>query len=215
MNGTFMFGEDRFGDAEDYSEYYREIGGQLPDIEINALIHDIYDYLNVRYPDEKYRHAFPALVDAINSVMEQEFTNEEIEKIVDTFSFHEHGHIPDEYVDALFLLSEHFILSLVIDIWSPKQRWLKTFDDSGISSIISASSFSSDHGIVKPSPKPFDYVVQQLNLSKESCLVIGDSIRRDLGGSIACSIDCVLVGGSQDERAFSTYRNLLELCDDI
>lgn len=119
------------------------------------------------------------------------------------------------YVDALFYLSERFILSVVIDIWSPKQRWLKTFDDSGISSIFSASSFSSDHGIVKPSPKPFDYVVQQLNLPKESCLVIGDSIRRDLGGSIAAGIDCILVGGSQDERAYGSYSNLLELCNDL
>ena len=27
MNSTFMFGEDRFGEVEDYSEYYRSIGG--------------------------------------------------------------------------------------------------------------------------------------------------------------------------------------------
>ena len=215
MNGTFMFGEDRFGETEDFSQYYCDIGGQLSKPAINKLIRNVYNYLYERYPVEEYRHSFPSLVDAINIVKGLDLTEEEIAKIVDTFSFHEHGYIPDEYTEALFRLSEGFTLSVVIDIWSPKQRWLKTFKDKGINGLFSASSFSSDHGIVKPSPKPFEYVVQQLNIPRESCMVIGDSVRRDLGGSIAAGIDCILVGGSQDARAFRSYDNLLKFCDEI
>lgn len=29
MNSTFMFGEDNFGKDEDFSIYYKKIGGQL------------------------------------------------------------------------------------------------------------------------------------------------------------------------------------------
>ena len=215
MNSTFMFGEDRFGENEDFSKYYQNIGGKLKKQQLNKLIRNVYNYLDEKYPDEQYRHSFPSLTNAINIVKEQELSNEELEKIIDTFSFHEHGYIPEDYVDALFKLNEKFILSVVIDIWSPKQRWLNTFKDYGLNTLFSASSFSSDHGMVKPSPKPFEYVVQKLNLPKEYCVVIGDSIRRDLGGSIAAGIDCILVGGAQDGRAFGTYSNLLEFCDEL
>lgn len=215
MNGTFMFGEDRFSEAEDYSNYYWNIGGQLSKPVINGIIRDVYDYLDKRYPDERYRHCFPSVRDTINIVKEQNLTEREIERIVDTFSFHEHGHIPDEYVDALFRLSKNLSLSVVVDIWSPKQRWLKTFDDCGIRALFLASSFSSDHGMVKPSPKPFENVVHQLQLPKESCVVIGDSVRRDLGGAFAAGIDCILVGGAQDERAIGSFTNLLELCKEM
>ena len=215
MNNTFMFGEDQFGEDEDFSIYYFDIGGQLPRAKINNLIRNVYDYLDEIYPDEEYRHSFPTLVDAINAVDEQDLPDGEINKIVDTFSFHEHGYIPGEYVDALFKLRSKYILSVVIDIWSPKQRWQDTFIKLGIDKLFSGWSFSSDHGMVKPSPKPFEYVMEQLALPKESCIVIGDSVRRDLGGAFAAGIDCILVGGALDERAIGTYPNLLELCNEL
>lgn len=215
MNGTFMFGEDRFGEAEDFSKYYRSIGGQLPKPVINKLIRNVYDYLDERYPNKKYRHNFASLVDAINIAQEQNLKDEEIEMIIDTFSFHEHGYIPEECIDSLFKLNKKFILSVVIDIWSPKQRWLNTFKECGLNTLFIASSFSSDHGMVKPSPKPFEYVIQQLDLPKKCCVVVGDSVRRDLGGALEAGIDCILVGDAQDERAIDTYENLLELCNEF
>ena len=140
---------------------------------------------------------------------------DEIEKIIDTFSFHELGYIPQEYIDVLHKLEERFILAVVIDIWSPKKIWLETFEKAGISKLFSASSFSSDHGMVKPSPKPFELVVNQLNLRKEECLVIGDSERRDLGGAMAAGIDCILVGGASSPKAAGCYSNLLEFTNEV
>ena len=52
MNSTFMFGEDRFGDSEDFSVHYFKIGGTLPQDEINRIVRAAYEYLDVRYPDE-------------------------------------------------------------------------------------------------------------------------------------------------------------------
>ncbi len=211
MNSTFMFGEDRFGDHEDFSIYYRNIGGQLERGQINTIIRDVYHYLDQRYPDELYRHSFPTLADAIDASVDQNLSDDEQQRIIDTFSFHEHGHIPKPYIDALFKLSKQYVLSVVIDIWSPKQRWLNTFEELGINHLFSATSFSSDHGMVKPSPKPFELVVEYLDIPKASCVVIGDSIRRDLGGALAAGLDCILVGGAHDERAMAHYPSLLEL----
>jgi FMN phosphatase YigB (HAD superfamily) len=213
MNNTFMFGEDRFGDSEDFSKQYYKIDGILPRNEINQIIRSAYKYLETKYPDEKYRHKFPTLENAIRKVVLSELAESEITKIVDTFAFHELGHVPNEYRTALHKLKQHFLLAAVIDIWAPKNAWVKVFETSGINQLFSAMSFSSDHGMVKPSPKPFQLVLNQLGISHSEGLVVGDSQRRDLGGAMAANIDCVLVGGVENPQAVVCYKNLLEFCN--
>ncbi len=193
MNNTFMFGEDNFGMSEDFSQHYHRIGGTLSKEKINKIIRSVYEYLDERYPDEKYRHNFPSVENTIEKMITGKLGREEISKIIDTFSFHEIGYIPDEYVEALHGLSDKYRLAVVIDIWSPKSAWLKLFEKLGIDKLFSAFSFSSDHGMVKPSAKPFERVIGELGISKEQVLVVGDSIRRDLGGARAAGIGCVLV----------------------
>ncbi len=212
MNSTFMFGEDRFGISEDFSNHYYKIGGILPKNEINQIIRSAYKYLDERYPDEKYRHNFPSLESAIQRVAKSKLSEEERTKIINTFAFHELGHIPNEYRVALHELKQYFLLAVVIDIWAPKQAWLNLFETSGISDLFSGMSFSSDHGMVKPSSKPFQLVLEQLGISNTESLVVGDSVRRDLGGAIAAEIDCVLVGGVEHAKAVGCYKNLLEFC---
>lgn len=215
MNSTFMFSEDRFGDSEDFSVHYFNIGGTLPRHEINKIIRSAYEYLDTRYPDENYRHCFPSLESAIREVSDAALYSDEIKKIIDTFAFHELGHIPSDYVLALHKLRQQFTLAAVIDIWSPKAAWLNTFECAGISSLFSATSFSSDHGMVKPSPKPFELVLNQLGVAKSEAVVIGDSPRRDLGGARSAGIDCILVGGAEHPYALMSVKNLLELCSTI
>jgi FMN phosphatase YigB (HAD superfamily) len=215
MNSTFMFGEDRFGDSEDFSIHYFKIGGTLPKYEINKIVREAYHYLDTRYPDENFRHSFPSLESAIIEVGGATLERKEIEKIIDTFAFHELGHIPDEYAVALHKLNHHFTLAAVIDIWSPKKAWLKEFEGTGISGLFSAASFSSDHGMVKPSPKPFELVLSQLGIARSEAIVVGDSPRRDLGGAKAAGISCILVGGATHPDALESFDNLLQLCAEI
>ncbi len=215
MNSTFMFGEDNFSNSENFSKHYHKMGGTLSRNEVNKLIRSVYVYLDERYPDENYRHNFPTVEEAINKVVEKKLSEAEILTIIDTFAHHEIGYIPTEYVDVLHKLSESYILAVVIDIWAPKITWLTLFEEVGIDKLFSASSFSSDHRMVKPSPKPFELVLKKLGIKKEKCLVIGDSIRRDLGGASAAGIDCVLVGTATHENALNCYKNLLELSHDL
>lgn len=215
MNGTFMFDEDRFGESEDFSRYYRETGGRLPAQQINRIIRATYDYLDAKYPDEKFRHNFPSLRNAIKSVIDVELDTDELAKIIDTFAFHELGLIPRAYADALHRLHKHFILAAVIDIWSPKAAWLATFERTGTAKLFSAMSFSSDHGMVKPSPKPFQLVLDKIGISITEAVVIGDSPRRDLGGALHAGIDCILVGGAEHPDALYSFNNLLEFSNEI
>lgn len=199
----------------DFSKHYYKLCGTLPKVEINKIIRDVYTYLEVRYYDKTYQHCFPALENAIQVVASSSLSKAEMIKIIDTFAFHELGHIPAEYCAVLHELKQQFLLAAVIDIWAPKKPWVETFERQGIRSVFSALSFSSDHGMVKPSPKPFERIMQELCLSKEDCLVIGDSVRRDLGGAKAGGIDCVLVGGANDSQALDHFPNLLDLCNEI
>lgn len=188
MNSTFMFGEDRF-------------------------IRTAYVYLDARYPNEKYRHSFPSVESAIREVADANLDRDEIERIVDTFAFHELGYIPNDYAAAFHKLRQRFTLAAVIDIWSPKTAWLNTFERAGISRLFSATSFSSDHGMVKPSPKPLELVLSQLRMDKSEAIVVGDSLRRDLGGAKSADIDCILLGGAEHPHELRSFSNLLELYD--
>lgn len=210
-----MFGEDRFGEFEDFSAYYFRIGGTLPQAEINSLVRAVYGYLDTRYPDENYRHRFPSLESAIREVGGEPMSRDEINKITETFAYHELGYIPDEYAAALHQLRQRFTLAAVIDIWSPKPAWLKEFERAGISGLFSATSFSSDHGMVKPSPRPFQFVLSQLGIASSDAIVVGDSPRRDLGGAKSAGIDCILVGGAEHPYALKSFNSLLELCNAI
>ncbi len=215
MNGTFMFGEDRFGDSEDFSVHYVTIGGTLPKDEINKIVRSAYEYLDARYPDENYRQSFPSLESAIRAVVSEALDTDEIEKIIETFAFHELGYIPKEYAKGLQQLRRRFTLAAVIDIWSPKTMWLKEFERAGISDLFSAVSFSSDHGMMKPSPGPFELVLGRLGITGSEAIVVGDSPRRDLGGAKSAGIDCILVGGAENSYALKSFGSLLELCDAI
>jgi HAD superfamily hydrolase (TIGR01549 family) len=212
MNGTFMFGEDRFGDSEDFSVEYSRLGGSLPPHEINRIVRAAYAYLDERYPDETYRECFPSVAHAIREVADHNLSRDELSKIVATFAHHELGIIPMDYAEALKRLRTRFQLAAVIDIWSPKGAWLSAFAHAGISSVFSAISFSSDHGMVKPSPKPFLSLLKALHTSAEDAVVIGDSPRRDLGGASNAGIECILVGGATHSGALASFGNLLELC---
>ncbi len=215
MNGTFMFGEDRFGPTEDFSLYYSTLGGKLERSHINTMIRAMYEYLSERYVNEKYRHCFPSLQEAIRVIANESYEEEEFRRIIATFAHHECGYIPEAYVDALRILKRSFLLGAVIDIWSPKAAWQHTFRQSGILDVWSAMSFSSDHGMVKPSPKPFELVLDQLKVARTEAVVIGDSPRRDLGGAKNAGLDCILVGGTTSPEAIGSFTTLLELCEQL
>lgn len=215
MNNTFMFGEDRFGKSEDFSIHYHNIGGTLTGIKINALIRAVYEYLDIRYADEKYLHSFPSVEYAVREVSEINLDRDEMDRIVNTFAFHELGYIPRSHIEALRTLKQYMTLTAVIDIWSPKTAWLDSFENAGIASLFSAISFSSDHGMIKPSPKPFERVLRQIGVSNNHAVVVGDSPTRDLGGARNAGIECVLVGKSKDPDAVMNCDSLLELCESL
>ena len=216
MNDTFMFGADRFGTNEDYSIIYHQLGGTMESIRVNQLIQSAYDYLTPLYPDPQYQEKFPSLRSAFEIVCGQDSLSDlDLELLVDTFAHHELGSVPPEYSAAIDRLSHKFRLGLVIDIWAPKTRWIEALQQCGVLPVCESTSFSSDCGIVKPSPRPFLTVLSEMQVNPQDAVVIGDSVRRDLGGATAAGIDCILVGGNQNSSAVAAVANLLHLVESI
>jgi beta-phosphoglucomutase-like phosphatase (HAD superfamily) len=209
MNSTFVFGEDRFGENEDYSTYYKSIGGQYSKGVINDIITDVYEHLEVQYTNETCMECFPSVHEAIHAVCNIN-DKKEIEYIVQTFAFHERGDIPHDYVKCLHRLSKHFMLAAVIDIWAPSQAWVELFKEKGIYSLFQMISFSSDIKTVKPSVIPFHNVLEHLNIKAHEALMIGDSIKRDFCGAKKANIDCIIVGEQKTSHALACYESLLE-----
>ena len=214
MNDTFMFGADRFGVDKDYSIIYHQLGGSIESSRVNQLIQAAYDYLHLRYPDPEYREIFPSLRSAFTNVMGQDrLSEQDLDLLVETFAHHELGVVPPEYAVAIDRLAQRFRLGLVIDIWAPKTIWIETLNRCGVLPICEAGSFSSDYGIVKPSPRPFLDVLAQMQVKPQDAVVIGDSVRRDLGGATAAGIDCILVGGAQHLSAIGSVSSLIDIID--
>jgi FMN phosphatase YigB (HAD superfamily) len=91
--------------------------------------------------------------------------------------------------------------------------WIETLDRCGVLAVCEAASFSSDCGIVKPSPRPFLNVLNEMQVERQDAVVIGDSIRRDLGGATAAGIECILVGGANHPSALGSAATLIDLVD--
>lgn len=215
LNDTFMFGADRFSSNEDYSVVYRQFGGTLEPSRVNQLIQTAYDYLDVRYPDPQYYEAFPSLREAFISVKGCDPLSErDLELLVETFALHELGIVPPEYATAIHQLSRRFRLGLVIDIWAPKTRWIETLNQCGVLSVCESASFSSDYGIVKPSPHPFLKALEEMQINPQEAVMIGDSVRRDLGGAVAAGIDCILVGGAKHSSALASVASLIDVVNE-
>ena len=214
MNQTFMFGADRFGATEDYSVIYRQLGGTMERSRVNQLIGAAYDYLDVRYPDPKYRELFPTLREAlIGGAMFGPLSEVELALLTETFARYELGTVPPEYAAAIAQLSQHFRLGLVIDIWAPKTLWVETLEQCGVLLVCESASFSSDCGIVKPSPLPFLKVLAEMQVDRQDAVMVGDSVRRDLGGATAAGIDCILVGGAKHSSALGAVDDLIQLVE--
>lgn len=213
MNSTFMFGEDRFGPDENYAATYHHLGGTLPAQTVHTAINACLEYLDERYPDPVYHDAFPTVAETFRHLdATRHLPAEEQALLALTFAVHERGYISETYASALHQLAQTHQLALVADIWAEKTLWLEELNRAGVLNLFDALVFSSDIGSVKPSPRPFLLAGETLNAAPGDCLVIGDSVRRDIGGAARAGIAALWIGeGEPPASAIGSVPSLLDL----
>ena len=214
MNGTFLFEFDRFDESQKFGETYVKTGyTNLSEREAHNFVREAYNYLAVRYIDEAYYHRFPSVQQAIEATAKVELPFEILEEITDTFALHEFGNLPETHKRSLDQLAEKYPLSILSNLWAPKNRWLDKMPAWGINQHFEAMHFSSDGNEMKPHAAFFNRALSDLQLSPKQVLYVGDSYRCDVMGAIGSGIDVVWLAG--DKPAVNHLEGHLATCVDL
>ena len=198
MNGTFMFGEDRFSIGEDFFQTYQLLGGtNLTPSEVTGHIRRCYDGMIARYTDPNYYDDFPSLREGLQLYAEP--PENELPLLESVFAKHEIGFIPESYAELLERLARTHRLGLVTNIWASKELWLEEFDRAGIGEIFLSKIFSSDSHSIKPSPLLYQQALDEIGCRPDEALFIGDSLRADIEGAKTIGLTTIWITNRKDE----------------
>ena len=198
MNGTFLFGFDRFGPGEDFGATYARAGyAALAPADAHRRVRAAYDYLAARYVDEAYYHRFPSVAEALRATGAHPVTAAAEAELVDTFALHELGYLPDAHAAALRALAGLRPISVLSNLWAPKPRWLARLGDYGVRGLFAHLLFSSDGAEMKPHPRLFARAVGAIGSAPQRILYVGDSYRCDVVGATGAGLDAVYLAGAE------------------
>ena len=202
MNGTFMFGGDRFDDRQDYAATYKKIGGHsLSDEMVLNQIAAVHAKMAVLYSDPKYLDCFPTVYETLRDL--SDLTHTDCRQLAEVIARHEIGHVSTEYASTLRWLADHFVIGLVTNLWSEKTLWLLELERAGVSSLFQAMVFSSDHSSIKPSPKLFEMALADLGCDASNVVFIGDDLHRDMEGAQAFGFRTLWIGKGDPRPSIS------------
>ena len=201
LNGTFMFGQDRFGPDEDYHATYLKLGGSMLD---RADVHIIVDETlgemkrQAHCPDLQVN--FPIVSEIlVEYTPAVRLPDSERAILADTFAVHEVGSIPDEHAQFLKNLAESHRLGVVSNIFSTRERFKAEIDRAGLTSCIESVVFSSDIRVLKPAPAIFIKAIGDLRLERSDVAFIGDNPTDDIAGARAIGLATIWIDdGTRD-----------------
>ena len=178
LNGTFMFGHDRFGPAEDYYATYRACGGtRLNRATVMTMMARCLDALLRVYEDPAHVDDFPTLPEAFATFARA--PADELTSLCATFAAHELGAVPPAHVAVLQALSRSHRLGVVSNICGDPTRWRAHFAAVGLGSIFTTTVFSSESRSIKPSLRLFRQAAAAFPDARRM-LFVGDSWERDI-----------------------------------
>jgi FMN phosphatase YigB (HAD superfamily) len=182
MNGTFMFGEDRFGTGEDFHATYRSIGGhRLSATEVTRFIRACYEGMSQDYENPARYDDFPSLSEGMQRYACPSAS--EMTLLEEVFTLHEVGVVPEWAAAMLRRLARTHKLALVANIFAAKQAWVEEFDRVGISEVFQYAVFSSDSRSIKPSPALYHEALGGVGAQVHDAVFVGDSLRYDMEGA--------------------------------
>jgi HAD superfamily hydrolase (TIGR01549 family) len=178
MNGTFMFGHDRFGPSEDYFSTYQSLGGRRLDREgLTTIMQASCDALLSIYETPERYDDFPTLAEAFR--LYGQASAEDLTTLEQLFAAHEIGHVPPSHRDFLKHTATTHALGVVSNICSHPDLWLHAREASEVFGVFTALAFSSEGRSIKPSPTLFRRALASFPQDAR-VLFIGDSLERDI-----------------------------------
>ncbi len=202
MNGTFVFGGDRFGPDQDYAATYRALGGSRLAKEV---VHDVvtacFDTLEVIYNDPGRSDSFPRVLDTLRTLPAAGgLPTTELVLLERVIAQQELGRVPDDYAVGLRKLARSHVLGVVANVLSRKDLWLQEFRRAGVLDLFAVTVFSSDGPSIKPSRKLFDQAVTALGVPRSDVVFVGDNLRCDIAGAAGAGLATVWIDRNRRGR---------------
>lgn len=201
MNGTFMFEGDRFGPEQDYYASYRAVGGTgLSPSQVRVAVDACYSAFLQDYADPELVECFPSL--AAHIVGHAEVPISEREAIAMTIVKHEVGRVPNWAAHLIRFVAQRSAVAVVSNVWAPSRHWHDELTISGVAASLNAAIFSTEVGVIKPSPRLFLAALQAVGATPEEALFVGDSLERDIRPAKKLGMSTCLIGdGAPDDVA--------------
>jgi HAD superfamily hydrolase (TIGR01509 family) len=203
MNGTFMFGHDRFGDDQRYAATYRAVGGaRLLDSTVEDYVRRALAYLGDAYANPRCWTAFPSVAQAIRATvgLREALPLDDVTALESVIAQHELGYVPPAHVQALHRLARTHRIGLCSNLWSERTPWVDVFSRSGIVDLFDMLLWSSDTCCVKPTPEIYERAIAALGVSRQSVVFVGDDPMRDIVGAKQAGLATVWINATG--RAF-------------
>jgi putative hydrolase of the HAD superfamily/5'-nucleotidase len=193
MNGTFMFGQDRFGQDEDYFTAYQACGGGALDATaVRAAIGATFAGMMTDYRDPARLDDFPSVAEALARYAAAPAA--EHASLAGAFAAHEQGHVSPEYAACLQRLALTHKFGVVSNIFAPKHGRLAHFDEIGLGELWTTQVFSSDGRSIKPSPALFRRAMAEVGAAPSEILFVGDNLAADILPARALGMATAWVG---------------------
>lgn len=211
MNGTFMFGHDRFGPEEEYFATYCRLGGERMHRELlQATMHTTCESLLRIYETPTRYDDFPTLREAFaefGCAMEEDLAV--LERV---FAAHEIGTVPASHARFLQQVGLTHSLGLVSNICAHPDLWLRTCESAAVFECFTTRVFSSEGRSIKPSAKLFRRALEGFP-SGSRVLFVGDSLERDIIPAKAIGLSTVWIAppGSAHTAADRVITSLPDL----
>jgi FMN phosphatase YigB (HAD superfamily) len=213
LNGTFMFGEDRFGPTEDFYATYRTVGGRRLSREaLNAIMRStcaglVRDYETVAKYDD-----FPSVAEAFRTYGGAR--DEDVADLETVFAAHEIGFVPAAHAGFLRRVASTHQLGIVSNICARPAPWLAALEAAGLRQLFACTVFSSEGRSIKPSPVLFQRALKTVPQGART-LFAGDSLERDILPAKALGLATAWLApqGSAHAAADVVVESLIELED--
>lgn len=114
----------------------------------------------------------------------------------------EHVEAVDGAAEVCHTLSKSAILAVVTNgSESGAVEVRKALARVGLDSFISQIFAQKDIGMGKPDPALFAYVLHELHMRPQDCVMVGDNLEKDVLGALACGIDAVWLNSDESVNA--------------
>jgi len=116
-----------------------------------------------------------------------------VRRLVETryTSFLESITLPDGVMETLAGLREHFRLGFLSN-YPCGRSILDSLDRIGLAPMFETALVSGDIGYAKPHPRPFQAVLEKMDLPAEECVYVGDNWLADIQGAKGVGMKAVL-----------------------